>query len=49
MYGMRNQTENSDQLGKEIFIANFEIDRQKLQKKQISSFTKNVMTLSFLK
>jgi DNA adenine methylase len=26
MYGMRNQTETSDQLGKEIFIANFELD-----------------------
>ncbi|OUD13098.1 DNA adenine methylase [Thioflexithrix psekupsensis] len=28
MYGMRNQTENSDQLGKEIFIANFELDKK---------------------
>lgn len=27
MYGMRNQTEQSDQLGKEIFIANFELDK----------------------
>jgi DNA adenine methylase len=32
IYGMRNQTKNSDQLGKEIFIANFEIDHKKLKK-----------------
>ncbi len=31
MYGMRNQTKNSDQLGKEIFIANFEIDHKKFK------------------
>jgi DNA adenine methylase len=36
MYGMRNQTENSDQLGKEIFITNFELDHKKLAKKQAS-------------
>ncbi len=34
MYGMRNQTENSNQLGKEIFIANFEIDNKKVAKKE---------------
>jgi DNA adenine methylase len=39
MYGMRNQTENSDgatsrQLGKEIFIANFELDNKKVTKKE---------------
>jgi DNA adenine methylase len=27
MYGMRNQTENSNQLGKEIFISNFEMPK----------------------
>jgi len=37
MYGMRNQTESSDQLGKEIFIANFELDPKTVAKKgQIS-------------
>lgn len=34
MYGMRNQTENSNQLGKEVFIANFEIDYKKATKKE---------------
>ncbi len=33
MYGMRNQTEHSDQLGKEIFIANFELDPKNVAKK----------------
>ncbi len=32
MYGMRNQTETSDQLGKEIFIANFKLNKNKLIK-----------------
>ncbi|MCS6832097.1 MAG: hypothetical protein NZ521_00860 [Flammeovirgaceae bacterium] len=37
MYGMRNQTETSDgatsrQLGKEIFVSNFELDKKKLAK-----------------
>ncbi|MCU0445882.1 MAG: hypothetical protein MUE85_13305 [Microscillaceae bacterium] len=34
MYGMRNQTENSDQLGKEIFITNFELDKKKIVKQK---------------
>jgi DNA adenine methylase len=34
MYGMRNQTKNSNQLGKELFISNFKIDNPiKVQKK----------------
>lgn len=37
MYGMRNQTESSDQLGKEIFIANFELDYKKIAKKEQAS------------
>jgi DNA adenine methylase len=37
MYGMRNQTENSDQLGKEIFIANFALDNKKIAKKEQAS------------
>ncbi|MCS6820910.1 MAG: hypothetical protein NZ551_03490, partial [Microscillaceae bacterium] len=28
MYGMRNQTESSNQLGDEIFIANFELSEK---------------------
>lgn len=31
-YGMRNQTESSNQLGREIFIANFEISKQPIGK-----------------
>lgn len=42
IYGMRNQTETSSQLGKEIFISNFALDKEKLMKKNrvtsISSF-----------
>lgn len=34
MYGMRNQTENSEQLGKEIFIANYEFGKNKAAKKE---------------
>jgi DNA adenine methylase len=34
MYGMRNQTEQSDQLGKEIFISNFEFGTKKVPKKE---------------
>jgi hypothetical protein len=44
MYGMRNvnsakpnQTETSNQLGKEIFIANFELDSKKVAKKEQAS------------
>jgi DNA adenine methylase len=37
MYGMRNQTKNSYQLGKEIFIANFELDPKKAVKKEQKS------------
>jgi DNA adenine methylase len=37
MYGMRNQTESSDQLGKEIFIANFELDYKKAARKEQAS------------
>jgi DNA adenine methylase len=31
MYGMRNITQSSDQLGKEIFITNFEINHKKVK------------------
>lgn len=34
MYGMRNQTESSNQLGDEIFIANFELNPKKVAKKE---------------
>lgn len=34
VYGMRNQTETSDQLGKEIFIANFEINNKNIARKE---------------
>jgi DNA adenine methylase len=34
MYGMRNQTETSNQLGKEIFIANFEINNKNMTRKE---------------
>lgn len=34
---MRNQTETSDQLGKEIFIANFELADKKVAKKEQAS------------
>jgi DNA adenine methylase len=37
MYGMRNQTENSDQLGKEIFISNFPLNRKIKPKNKIIS------------
>lgn len=44
MYGMRNvnsakpnQTETSNQLGKEIFIANFELSKRKVAKKEQAS------------
>ncbi len=36
MYGMRNQTENSNQLGKEIFISNFITNKSKTRKISIS-------------
>lgn len=36
MYGMRNQTQDSDQLGKEIFIANFDLSPKKVIKKDSS-------------
>ncbi|HDQ00321.1 MAG TPA: DNA adenine methylase, partial [bacterium] len=36
-YGMRNVTENSNQLGKELFIANYDIDLP--QPKQLSIFS----------
>jgi len=38
-YGMRNVTENSNQLGKELFIANYDIDLP--QPEQLSIFTKD--------
>lgn len=37
MYGMRNQTETSNQLGKEIFIANFDLSKRKVAKKEQAS------------
>ena len=37
-YGMRNVTENSNQLGKELFVANYDIDLP--QTEQLSIFTK---------
>ena len=36
MYGMRNQTEKSDQLGKEIFISNFATNKVKTNKISIA-------------
>lgn len=36
MYGMRNQTQYSDQLGKEIFIANFDLSSKKVINKESS-------------
>ncbi len=36
MYGMRNQTENSSQLGREIFISNFAINKLKTNKISIA-------------
>jgi DNA adenine methylase len=39
MYGMRNQTETCDQLGKEIFITNFELSKRKVAKKEQASPT----------
>ncbi len=35
MYGMRNQTEKSDQLGKEIFISNFRLEKPKITQPKI--------------
>lgn len=37
MYGMRNQTKTSDQLGKEIFISNYVIPSLSNNKKEIIS------------
>lgn len=43
MYGMRNQTENSDQLGKEIFISNFILPKLKNKKVEISHGANNLL------
>lgn len=40
MYGMRNQTSTSNQLGQELFISNFELSANQILKANVVKFTK---------
>lgn len=47
MYGMRNQTENSNQLGKEIFISNYLIHSKSAEKTQEKNIKNQLLAFEF--